>query len=212
MRTIFLVLVMTVSLQLHAGILTKDAGSKEIAGVKLATKATLSYKSQVQNLEPVAAALRSKKVILVNVNVYVGEVFKTVGTTVEKTADKIVSSLLQQPTSAIQLTFLRDVDAEKVMNSFKEALEKNKADLSSAGLKTILEKVSQGGEVKKGQTLTFVIQKNGDKDHTLSFENNKGDVAEISGSDNVKSILQMWFGETADSGVQKFKEDLLKSF
>lgn len=206
----FLSLILFASMSLSAGILTKESGSKEIAGVKLATRAQLSYKSQIAVLEPVAAALRTKKVILVNVNVYVGEIYKSSGVIVDKTADKVVASLLQQPTVVIQLTFLRDVDAEKVMHSFKEALEKNKADLNTAGIKSVLDKVTQGGEVKKGQTLTFVIQKSGDKDHTLAFENNKGDVVEISGSENVKSILLMWFGETTDSGLQKFKEDLLK--
>lgn len=210
MRSIFLTIIFMFTLNLNASILTKELGAKDIAGVKLANRATLSYKSQVINLEPVAAALRAKKVILVNVNVYVGEIFKSAGTVVDKAAGNVVSSLMQQSACAVQLTFLRDVDAEKVMHSFKEALEKNKADLTAAGIKSVLDKVSQGGEVKKGQTLTFVIQKNGDNNHTLAFENNKGDVVEISGSDNVKSILLMWFGETADSGVQKFKEDLLK--
>lgn len=206
----FLYAFLLLSLSLSAGILTKEVGTKEIAGVKLATKASVSYKSQVAALESVGAGLRTKKVILIHVNVYVGEMFKTPGISLDKAPDKIISSLLEQPKAAMQLTFLRDVDSEKVMHSFQEALEKNKADLKSVALKTLLEKVAQGGEVKKGQTLTFLVQKNGDKDHTLVFENNKSEIVEVSGSDSVKSILQMWFGEPADSGVQKFKEELLK--
>lgn len=209
MRLVIFVL-FAVCFQIHAGILTKELGTKEIAGVKIASKSVVSYKSQVFNLESFSAGLRTKKVVLLNVNVYVGEIYKTPGVSIDKSSDKVVASFLQQPVAAIQLTFLRDVDADKVMNSFKEALEKNKADLNSPGIKTLLEKVAKGGEVQKGQTLTFVIQKNGDKDHSLVFENNKGESVEIAGSENIKSILLMWFGEPADSGIQKLKEELLK--
>lgn len=210
MRLAIFALFMLGCFQIQAGILTKELSVKEIAEVKIASRATVSYKNQIFNLESFSAALRTKKVVLLNVKVYVAEIFKTPGITIDKASDKVVTSFLQHPAYAIQLTFLRDVDADKVMTSFKEALEKNKADLKSSGIKTLLERVAQGGEVQKGQTLTFVMQKNSDKEPSLIFENNKGEIVEISGTENIRSILLMWFGEPADSGIQKLKEELLK--
>ena len=51
---------------------------------------------------------------------------------------------------AIQLHFLRDVDADNVQKSFKEALKANNVSLEDAAVKQFLDSVAKGGEAKDG--------------------------------------------------------------
>lgn len=193
-----------------AGVLKKELGANEIESIKLAKSASVSYQDKNYNLKTVGAGLRAKKVLMINVNVYVAEFFVSEEAQIEKKQDKILDSLAKANAAVMQLTFLRDVDGEKVESSFKDALVANKADLNDQAIKTILEKVAKSGGVKKGQTLTFASFKNTDSSEVVIFEPAMGEATQVKGNNIIKPIFSMWLGESADSGVKKLKESLLK--
>lgn len=209
LKLVSLVLFLVGSISL-AGVLKKELGINEIENIKLTKSASVSYQDKNYNLKMVGAGLRTKKVLMINVNVYVAEFFVSEEAQIEKKQDKILDSLAKANAAVMQLTFLRDVDGEKVESSFKDALAANKADLNDQAIKTILEKVAKSGEVKKGQTLTFASFKNTDSSEVVIFEPAMGEATQVKGNNIIKPIFSMWLGESADSGVKKLKESLLK--
>ena len=113
-------------------------------------------------------------------------------------------------TAVVQLTFLRDVEADKVQVSFRDALVANNIDINSAEVTKLFSFMVAGGEAKNGKTMTFVTNKNPDGTETLYFEDTNGTVNSVVGKDLTKNIFSMWLGVPADDGLKKLKEELLK--
>ena len=114
-----------------ADILTKELSGKENSGVKLSKAASVKVDQYNVNLTQVAAGLRTKKVLIANVKVYTAEVFVSEPQTVVKTDADLLTSVAQSKTAVVQLTFLRDVEADKVQVSFRDALVANNIDINS---------------------------------------------------------------------------------
>lgn len=202
-----LTLLATVS---FADILTKELSGKENSGVKLSKAASVKVDQYNVNLTQVGAGLRNKKILIANVKVYTAEVFVSEPQTVVKTDADLLASVAQSKTAVVQLTFLRDVEADKVQVSFRDALVANGVDINSAEVKTLFAAMVAGGEAKNGKTMTFVTNKNADGTETLYYEDNSGKVSPVIGQDLTKKIFSMWLGVPADDGLKSLKADLLK--
>lgn len=176
---------------------------------KVALPATITSESPAMTLNSIGAGLRDKKVVMVNVKVYVGQLFVS-NLEAFKKADSL-NSIEQIEGLAIRLHFLRDVDAENVKNSFRDALKANKVDFKSAEINKFLEAVAAGGEAKSGKTLTVFGHKNADGTETIVYESNDKKATSISGSKGfIKNVFSIWLGTPSDSGVKKLKEAILK--
>lgn len=206
MTTVFLATALLGVSPALAQILKTQAGSEKIEGVALPASASTA---EGQKLQFVGAGLRNKKVVMVNVRVYVGS-FLIADTAKFKKADALKTVTEASP-AAIQLHFLRDVDADKVQSSFKEALEANKVDLKKTEVQKFLDAVKNGGEAKKGSTLTILGSKRSDGSEVVVYEDSNLKATTVSGGAGfIQDIFSIWLGHPSDDGVAKLKSDILK--
>lgn len=194
----------------NAVILEKELTDKEISGVKLSKSATVKVDQYNARLTPVGAGLRTKKVLVANVKVYTAEVFASEPGSVVKSDSELLNSVARSKTAAVQLTFLRAVEAEKVQVSFRDALVANNVNIDAQEVKDLFASIVAGGESKNGGTMTFVTNKNSDGTETLFYEDTNGKVNTVKGMDLTKKIFSMWLGISADDGLKKLKEEILQ--
>jgi len=191
-----------------AQILKAQAGTQKLEGVSL--PASLST-ADGKTLLPVGAGLRSKKVLLVPVRVYVGALYVADLAKFKKSPSEALNSLPEASPAALQLHFLRDVDAGKVQSSFIEALEANHVDLKKPEVQKFLDAVKNGGEAKKNSTLTVFGHKKSDGSEVIVYEDSNLKATTISGGPGfLREIFSIWLGLSSDEGVAKLKADLLK--
>lgn len=200
----------TLFLSVQAGILTKEVGTNSIAGIPLGKSALVKINNVNLNLSLIGAGLRQKKVLISNVKVYLAELYSAEPNKIVKSSEQILNSLEASSTIAMQLTFLRSVEAEKVQVSFRDALVANNVNLDEPAIATLLSNVVKGGDAKDKGTLTFVVNKNTDGSETLYYETTEGIISSVTGSQLSKKVFSMWVGEPADDGLKKLKEEILK--
>ncbi len=193
-----------------ASLLTKELSGKDLAGVQMSKAASAKVDQYNVNLTQMGAGLRTKKILVVNVKVYTAELFASDAQAVIKTDADVLATVANSKTAAMQLTFLRNVEAEKVQISFREALVANKVDTNAAEIQKLFGMMIAGGEAKDKKTMTFLANKNADGTDTLYFEDTIGNVGSAVGTGLAKSIFSMWLGTPADDGLKKLKEDILK--
>lgn len=199
------------SLNSFAGLLTTEGSKEKVDKVSLPATATTSIDGESIKLSALGAGLRSKKVVFVNVKVYVGQLLVSSPETFKKSEAEALGSLKDQKAVAVQLHFLRDVDAENVQKSFKEALKANKIDIEDASVKQFLDVVNKGGEAKDGKALTILGLHSKDGSEVIKYENTSGNTSEIKGTTGfVEKIFSIWLGKPADEGVAHLKKSLLK--
>ncbi|QLY27104.1 chalcone isomerase family protein [Bdellovibrio sp. KM01] len=210
MKTIILSLITSaLSFSANAALLKTEAGNQKMEKIALSPSATTNVDGEDVKLTEVGAGLRAKKVVFVNVKVYVGELY-VADLAKFKKADAL-ASLKDQKAVAIQLHFLRAVDGENVQKSFKEALTANAVSLDDASLKQFLDAVSKGGEAKEGKALTILGSRMKDGSEKISYETTAGTVTEIKGSSGlIEKVFSIWLGKPADDGVAELKKSLLK--
>ncbi|MGE5085705.1 MAG: hypothetical protein ACM3MG_05345 [Bacillota bacterium] len=197
------------SINASAALLTNEASSNKLEKVVLSSAATYNLENEPVKLSEVGAGLRAKKVVFVNIKVYIGELFASDLSKFNK--ENPLPSLKDQKAVAIQLHFLRSVDAENVQKSFKEALKANDINLDDVSIKQFLDAVAKGGESKDGKTLTIVGAKLKNGSEQISYETTSGITTEIKGTAGlVEKIFSIWLGKPADDGVAHLKKSILK--
>lgn len=195
----------------HAALLTTEGSGSKIEKLTLPTSGVTSVDGDSLKLTAVGAGLRTKKVVFVNVKVYVGQLFVNSLESFKKTDSEALSSLKEQKAVAIQMHFLRDVDADNVQKSFREALKANGVDTNEAPTQQFLESVKNGGEAKEGKNLTVVGAKLKDGSEVISYETTGGTISQIKGEAGfVEKIFSIWLGKPSDSGVADLKKAILK--
>jgi len=191
-----------------AQVLNVQKGSEQLEGVTLSTSATTT---EGQKLSFVGAGLRTKKVVMINVRVYVGELFVGDLTKFKKNPNEALKSLSEASPVAIKLNFLRDVEADKIQTSFKEALDANKIDVNKPEVQKLLDAVKNGGPTKKGTSLTIVGIKKGDGSEVLIYEDSNLKATTVSGGPGLlQEAFSIWLGNPSDDGVANLKNALLK--
>lgn len=201
-----------------AALLTTTPGDKVIEGIKVAKTgqvnipgADSSQPTQQIPVDLIGAGLRSKKVVIVNVKVYVAELMSSDASKFVRTDADALKSLDDSRTVAIRLTFLRGVDASTVQTSFKEALQANKINVADAAISQFLKAVDAGGDAANGKPLTIVTQKNADKTETVYYEDTNGKVTKVDGNEGFsKQLMAIWLGTPSDNGVANLKAQLIK--
>jgi hypothetical protein len=210
MKTSSLVLGLLLSFNAFAGVLTVETGSKVIEGVKLFSTATVKSETSEVKLDFLGAGLRTKKV-LVDMNVYVVQVLSDNATKFVRTEAGALDSVASMNTVAFTLTFLRDVDAKKVMESFDEAFNANEVDQDVKGVKEFLAAVRAGGAAENTKTMTILLQKKSNGTVAITYEGTNGVAKTVIGAaESLKIISSIWLGESADSGLLTAKKSIIK--
>lgn len=183
-----------------------SARSSTLEGVALSTQ---GLSKDGHKLTFMGAGLRTKKVVLVNIKVYVGELLAAAPENFNKKSP--LSTLTEAAPLMMKLHFLRDVDAKTVQSSFKEALKANQVNLNKTEVEKFLLAVQSGGEAKKNKSLNIFAVKKADGTETLIYEDAEGKSATIDGGSGfIRDIFSIWLGTPSDEGVAKLKSELLK--
>ncbi len=190
-----------------AALLTLTASEQKIADINVAKSAELTNGTDKAPLTSVGAGLRNKKVVFVNVQVYVGQLF--VADTASFSKASPVDSIKGQSAAAMQMTFLRDVDANKIHASFEDSFKANDIDTKDSAISQLLSAVKAGGDIKNGQSITLASFKK-DKVERILLETPNGKITEISGEGLIGKVFSLWFGKAADGGVEEMKKSILK--
>ncbi|MDD4974352.1 MAG: chalcone isomerase family protein [Bacteriovorax sp.] len=194
-----------------AGVLTIEKGNRSIEGVNVGKSADLVTINETQKLDFIGAGLRTKKVLVANVKVYVAQIFLDNAGKFVRTNAGAVKSLADMKAGAIHLTFLRGVDAATVQVSFRDALDANDIDLHNKGIVAFLSAVKEGADAKDGKSMNISLQKDSKGVVTVVYENTAGVEKTITGDDVLfKGILSIWLGEPADSGLVTLRATILK--
>lgn len=202
-------LLLSFSMSANAALLEVASSGEKLEKVSLGKAGVVQVDEQPVPLSAVGAGLRAKKVVFVNVKVYVGQLFVSDIAKYKFSEAEALDSLQDQKAVAIQLHFLRDVDADNVQKSFKEALHANNVSTDSTEVKQFLEAVSKGGEAKEGKALTIVGSRLKDGSEAISYETTNGNITQIKGSTGfIKNIFSIWLGKPSDDGVAKLKKSL----
>ena len=205
MKAILGSLVLLIGLTANAGLLTLSGGSAKLEGVTLNQTA----KAADSAMSLVGAGIRTKKVVLVNVKVYVTELFTTDATKYSRD-NNALRSLEGATATALRLTFLRGVSASDVAKSYRDALAANSVNLNDPAIVQFLNVVAQGGDAAEGKSFVILlIQSNsGTK---LHYEDTNGKMSVVEGPRALQQqILSIWLGNSADSGLETLKKSLLK--
>jgi hypothetical protein len=191
-----------------AGVLSLEAGSRSIEGVKIGTAATLNMGGPMK-LDYIGAGLRSKKVLVSNVKVYVAQIFMDNAGKFIRSASGAVPSIGEMKAGAVRLTFLRGVDAATVQTSFKDAFNANGISVTNSGVASFLASVRAGADASSGHSMTMAMKREG-AGITLVYENTKGGTTTIKGDSSLfKAIMSIWLGTPADSGLSSLKSQIL---
>jgi len=172
---------------------------------------TAQIEGQSFRLFPVGKGLRTKAVVFVQVNVYNGELFVNDPATFKKSEVEALTSLDQQKAVAIQLHFLRNLDALTIQKSFKECLALNGVNLEDPSIKLLLNALVQGGDIKKDLTLTILGTRMADGSELVSYEATSGQANVVKGSTGfIHNVFSIWLGKTSDLGMTRLKHELLQ--
>lgn len=212
MKQIFFVLLSLMLAELSlAALLTPEGTGPQIEKISLPASASAMVEGETVTLSSVGAGLRVKKVVFVNVKVYAGQLFVSDLKTFKKSESEALGSLKDQKAAAVQMHFLRDVDADNVQKSFKEALKANGINTDETSIKEFLEAVSKGGEAQEGKVLTVLGAKIKDGSEMISYETTSGQASQIKGTTGfIEKVFSIWLGKPADDGVGQLKKSLLK--
>ncbi len=193
-----------------ASVLSLSPGDHSIEGVAIAKAATSTIKDRQNQLGLLGAGLRSKRVAIVNVKVYVAQLFSSDPNSFTRTLDGALNSLDQVHTVALLMTFVRDVEAVKVQTAFADALVANHVDVNNPQVKAFLDAVKSGGDALKSKNLTVVCEKLSDGTEVVTYENNHDQSVSIAGPSGFShAILSIWLGVPADTGVADLKKALI---
>ncbi|NDG83975.1 MAG: hypothetical protein EBX52_02930 [Proteobacteria bacterium] len=197
----------------QAGLIDPAPGSRpsqNLSGVDILPSVTTSIDNQTRTLTLIGDGLRSKKVAIATVKVYVAQVFAEKAEAFVRDADKALDSFGSTGTTAIRMTFLRNVDAQTVLNSFRENFFANKIDVTKTEIASFLDAVNNGGDATNNSSMTIRGRVLADGSEEIAYEGSRGSVKTVNGPKGfVKEIFSLWYGNTADSGLANLKTALL---
>ena len=201
---------LSLSMSANAGVLQHNGVSSEIEGVEISTTAKASVDGRDYELATVGAGLRKKKVSILKVKVYVGQLLVSDQASFVRDLDGALDSLDSMKAVAMRMTFLRSVEVEKLVDAYQKGMEANGVDFSQGEGAAFLQAVEKGGDAAGGEDMVVVGEKLEDGTEIVTYQNSEGQTESIVGPKGfVKAILSLWIGETIEQETEKLKADLI---
>lgn len=192
MKTFILNLVLIFSCSAQAGLLTLKDSPNKLEGLPTHLSAIENVSGNKYEIMQKGAGLRVKKIMMIKIKAYIGEYFADANT------------------QAMHLQFLRDIDAEKIMGSFKEALEFNSIDLKNSDIQAFLKAVAKDGDVKENSSMTILSTRTPSQE-LLSYESPTGEITTLKVSSGLgQKIFSIWLGKPADEGMAELQKNFVK--
>jgi hypothetical protein len=193
-----------------AAVISGEGDGGTLEGVKVPAKARVEIQGRVSTVSSVGVGLRFKKVVFVKAKVYVGQLFLSEPEALKKSRKEALDSLNGVKVAAMQMHFLRNVDAPTVQEAFRESFKENKISLDQEPIQKFLTAVKAGGGAQEGKTLTVIGEKVGARE-LVTYEGTDGKPVTIEGGGGFRrEVFALWLGEPTDSGVENLQEGLLK--
>jgi hypothetical protein len=193
----------------HSGF-AAEAG--KIEGVSLSQSMEFPAKAGAVKLNRISAGLRYKKVVFIKAKVYVAQLFGNDPSKFKRSESEALLSLKDQSNLAIQLTFLRSVDAEKIQNAYKEGFKENAISADEAGVKEFLVAAGAGGDSKDGSTISISAERLPGGQERITYVGPNKKAAEVNGTSGlIEKIFSLFLGKMSDSGLESLKKDLTSS-
>ena len=207
MNTIFyratVFLLFATSLTAHA--IKKVEGTTKFQDITLTQTVELEEFEQVK-LKAVGHALRNKKVAFMDFKVYVLELLMPADFSWNQKASDMVSA----SPSGIQMSFLRDVPADKMMEAFNDSLKANQVDITSEPLKAFIKAVKRVGDLKEKDVFLIVRKKSDKKDDVLLLIPGRAKEIISGPAGWSDEVIKIWAGKPADTGFEKMQKALFK--
>ena len=205
-RAIFVALAaLSLSVSANGGVLQHGGTVSEIEGVEISTSAKASVNGHDYELITVGAGLRKKKVSILKVKVYVGQLLVSDPAAFVRDLDGALASL-----DAMRMTFLRSVEVEKIVDAYQKGMEANGLDLAKPENAGFLQAVQAGGDAAGGEDMVVVGEKMADGSEVITYQNSHGQTETITGEPGyLKAIFSLWIGETIEKETEKLKADLI---
>lgn len=189
----------------NAHAMKKVEGTEKFNDVTLTKTLELDDFDQIK-LKAVGHALRSKKIAFMNFEVYVGEVLVPT----DMTWNQKMSEYVSASPAGIQMTFLRDVPADKMITAFDDSLKENNVNLKSEPIEAFLAAVKKVGDLKENDVFLIVRKKAEKADQVLVMIVGRTKEVISGPSGWSDDILKIWGGKPADAGFEKFQKELFK--
>jgi hypothetical protein len=180
--------------------------AETVAGVAVPGKVSVKVPGQktFQELFLTGAGVRTKKVVLVKVDVYVGANYLDNGKGIS--AENPMAAIAGSKLKVMLMTFLRDIDNEKIRDSFSDALKGNGIDIEKVPYKNFLG--SMRFDIKEKDRWAFIGMPDAKGAQRVILETPRGQI-EGSGAEFADDIWKMWFQKPMDGGLEDLKEKLL---
>lgn len=196
--------------EVHANVLSLEPSGKTIENVAISKSASAMVEGRQYALTTVGSGVRAKKIAIVTIKVYVGQLLVADPARFSRTMDGALDSVGTMKSAAIRLDFLRTVEAQTVQSSFKDSLLVNQVDLNLPALHEFLDTVASGGDATQGKALTLIGEKLTESTDAVTYEDTAGKVTTITGPTGfMRDIFSIWLGKSADSGVEHLKRLLI---
>ncbi len=190
---------------LEAQALKKVEGTEKFQEMTLTQTVELEEFEQVK-LKSVGHALRNKKVAFMDFKVYVVELLMPVDASWnQKAADFVTAS-----PSGIQMSFLRDVPADKMMAAFSESLKANQVDTKSEPVQAFINAVKKVGDLKNKDVFLIARKKSDKTDSVLLLIPGRAKEIISGPAGWSDGIMKIWAGKAADAGLEKMQKELFK--
>lgn len=157
------------------------------------------------------AGLRRKKVFVINLKIYVAQMFSSQPEHFVRTDSNALDSLAQMDTVAIRLQFFRTVDAEDLKKAYFKALRANNVSMDSPEIQQLLTAAESAGEASKGKEFVFVGTRQNGAEH-IFLQGTNGKIFEVVGGEGfIRDIFSMWLGQTTSKHGDALKAGLIST-
>jgi hypothetical protein len=188
-----------------ASVLELKQAGRDFKTVPVYSSATVQTPSGPLELLLAGKGLRKKAIF----KVYVAQLFVSDLAKYKRTADEAAPSIDLLNGAAIQLNFLRDVDADKIKEALVESLGTNKVDLNEPSIKQLVDAFSNAAGVE-GKTLVLAGYKFDSTTDRIVFEGADGKQVTIDGPTGLlRKALSIWIG-TVPEAIKDLKAGLMK--
>lgn len=194
----------------QAGVLQLQGNQGNIEGVDISASAKATVDGRQNDLTTVGAGLRNKKVAIMKVKVYVGQLLVSNAGAFVRDLDKALDSLDAMNAVALRMSFLRSVEVEKLLENYKLGMEANGLNVAAPDVQGFLQAVQDGGEAQGGQDVVIVGEKLADGTELVTYQNSEGKTNTVKGTAGfVKGIFSLWIGKTIEKETEELKKNLI---
>lgn len=173
---------------------------KKVEGLAL-TESVLINELDNTQLQSVASGIR-KKYIVVGINVYLGELLLPASITWDKKPATVESA----PQVGILMSFLREVPAKNISESFSEALKENSIDTKAPEVSKFLDAIKKIGDIQKKESILLARTQAKDGDKLLILVPNRFEEVISGPSGWTQNVLKIWTGKTSDKGLKELQK------